>query len=375
MRDLLTAIFHALRPLAPVGVRARSSLRRRLVARLEGQRPKGVSAHALALVPDGPVIERELALPAAELRLPNGSDHRWESRSIHRLGEVLIHAPTGLVLVGGAVLHQSGGVAPDKRPKAQKSFLVEELAAASRWRRLTAPPMLGPVHPIGEVPRGNYYHWLIETLPRILAVHRHDPTVTVVGEHLPAFAVDALDVLGIRFLATQAHVRAQELLVVDVPESDWPHPEDIDRLAQVGRDAVDRTGRRGQDRFVYVSRRDSQRGLAMEEALEEHLASRGFIIFRADRCATWVDQVAAFSGAELVIGMHGAGLSNAVFLPKGSQVIELQPVAYSASMFQNLCAARGLEHTAVALPVEGEGSRFGSAATARELLDPILASR
>lgn len=321
------------------------------------------------------MIERALALPAAERRLPNGSIHRWEPRSLHRLGEVLIHAPTGLVLVGGAVLHQSGGVAPDKRPKAQKSFLVEELAAARRRRRLAAHSITGPVHPVGEVPRGNYYHWLIETLPRILAVHRHDPTVTIVGEHLPSFAVDALNVLDIRFLATQAHVWAQELLIVDVPESDWPHPEDIDRLAQAGRDAMDRTGRRGQARLIYVSRRDSGRGLAMEAALEEHLVGRGFTIFRADRCTTWVDQVEVFSSAQLVIGMHGAGLSNAVFLPSGSQVIELQPVAYSASMFQNLCDARGLEHTAVPLPVEGEESRFGSAATARELLDPILASR
>lgn len=374
MKDAFITTLHALRPLAPEGARARSSLRRRLVTRLEGHRPRGVSAHALALVPNGPVMERTLVLPAVERTFPTGDHHRWESRSLHRLEETLIHLPSGLALVGEAVLHQSGGVAPDKRMKAQKSFLVEELAAARRPRRPASQAVSGPVHPIGEVPRGNYYHWLIETLPRILLVHRHDPAVTVVGDHLPPFAVDALDMLGIRFRATQAHVRAQELLVVDAPESDWPHPEDIDALTLLGRDAMDRTGRRGRDRLIYVSRRGSSRSLAMEGLLEEYLASRGFTIFRADRCATWIDQIEAFSGAELVVGVHGAGLSNAVFLPKESQVIELQPVAYMASMFQNLCAVRGLHHVSVRLPVEGGEGRFGSAAVARELLEPILAS-
>jgi capsular polysaccharide biosynthesis protein len=37
----------------------------------------------------------------------------------------------------------------------------------------------------------------------------------------------------------------------------------------------------------------------------------------------WSDQVAAFRGANLVVGPHGAGLSNLVFSAPGTTLIEL----------------------------------------------------
>jgi hypothetical protein len=57
-------------------------------------------------------------------------------------------------------------------------------------------------------------------------------------------------------------------------------------------------------------------------------------------------QVAAFSRARLVIGQHGAALSNAIFMREGAAMLELQPVPHA--VFEQVCAAVGIRYLALA---------------------------
>jgi hypothetical protein len=368
VRRLLSLLLRASRPFALDGIEARIDLRRAAIASLSGPRPRGVSAHALPVGPAGPVLERVVVAP----QIAASAEGSWRNRSLHRLGECLVDGRTGLVLVDGRVVHESGSVGPDKRPKAQEWFLETYLTAVSRRGPHAAETIDRPIHHIGNIPSDNYYHWLIEVLPRILMVAEHDPSVLVLTPPLPTFAEEALDLLGIEHRVSMRPVVAASLLVVDPPESGRPHPHEVGLLESVGRRVLGTEGRPPERGRVYVSRRGGTRALHEEEMIEQHLAREGFTVFDPDSHPRWIDQVALFSGAELVVGPHGAGLVNAAFLPEGSHVIELRPDAYSAEMFEALCRARGVRYTSVPLPVEQGPARFGSAETALRLLEPLL---
>ena len=85
----------------------------------------------------------------------------------------------------------------------------------------------------------------------------------------------------------------------------------------------------GGDR-VYLSRRaTSMRVMVNEAALERALAARGFRTVRPETMSA-SDQIAAVRGAKVVVGATGAQLSNALFLPPGGTLIEIQPENFTS---------------------------------------------
>lgn len=367
MRDVVRSLIDAARPRTTRGVAARVELRQRLIQRLQGARPRGASAAAFPVDVAGPLIERAVVLPAVET-----PQHGWHERSLHRFVERRIDDRTGLFLVEGGVLHQSGGVGGDMRPKAQKTLLLPYLRGLERLGDAAFERFDRPVHHLGHVPRGNYYHWLIEVLPTVLLVVDHEPEVVILTPPLPGFARSALDRIGVTHEVCTRPVLAAEALVVDTPEFGRPHPREIERIREAGMGALARAGRSPQAGRVYVSRSRDARSLAGEGRLEQRLEEDGFTIFHPGDRPDWLDQVALFAGASTVIGPHGAGLSNVVFCPDGAEVIELQPDAYSADMFAVISAVRGLRHTGLRLPVGQGPARHGDADVALELLTPLL---
>lgn len=79
-------------------------------------------------------------------------------------------------------------------------------------------------------------------------------------------------------------------------------------------------------RLIYASRRalGSWRDFANEAEIEAELASLGFAILSPESM-TLDEQVAAFSGAEVIVGPLGAALANAGFAPPGCLVISIVP--------------------------------------------------
>lgn len=61
------------------------------------------------------------------------------------------------------------------------------------------------------------------------------------------------------------------------------------------------------------------------------------------------EQVRALAGTDLLVAQHGAGLSNMVWMPPGSAVLEIKPPLMPTinEIFANLASARGLDHVTV----------------------------
>jgi hypothetical protein len=285
--------------------------------------------------------------------------HFWPALRLHRLRDTVVEPRSGLVFASGRLIAESG----DGRRDPEDIALLASALQRSRLPHESIPGSLVPVNGMAFT----YYHFLIEVLPRVLAAREADSAVRALLGPTPAkHALDAFDALSIPYVVTDAPgARADITYVCDPDDFGWPHPHHISALRRIApRQPV--TPPTGDLDRIYVSRAGSSRAMAEEEALEDWLGSHGFAAVRFES-VPWSEQVAMMRGASVVIAPHGAGLSNCVFMPPGSRVVELTSGLWWHPCFRNLAHLAGLDHHLLQLPYRADRPQ-GDAADAIELL-------
>ena len=172
-----------------------------------------------------------------------------------------------------------------------------------------------------------HFHWLTEVLPRLWLVRDRSSEFVLMLPDTPyvrSIGIESLDLLGLRF-ADIIWMQADQLLRV-------PDLFHITKLSRTGRmhDEVMQEIRKGfigdaggRGRKVYVSRENAERRKILNETeLVPVLRRRGFEIFTAEG-STLKDQVELFSSCGTLLGIHGAGLANCLFMRPGT-VVELK---------------------------------------------------
>jgi hypothetical protein len=184
----------------------------------------------------------------------------------------------------------------------------------------------------------NHYHRLIDLFPRLslfspsLPLITNCTDVTLLAKH-PAH------------LLTNSSHYVVESLVIPVFEQD-SYAGFLPEYLSYTRQSLLPT-KQAKHRFIYISREDAQfRKICNESEIRLYLQKKGFV------CVTLtgksiLHQADFFSGAQIIIGMHGAGMTNMLFAPKGCRIIEILPQAYVADCYYQLACA--LEHQYYAL--------------------------
>jgi capsular polysaccharide biosynthesis protein len=170
-----------------------------------------------------------------------------------------------------------------------------------------------------------YFHWLTECLVKAQFI---DPAehVVILPEDYPSFAQESLAMLpfaGIVRIPAGRGVRAARLTVVSNPHSGRFNPAHV---AWLRRYFVERCGAAsGTAERIYVTRRsEPRRRVANEEKVVSLLRQYDFEVLDA-RDLSFGQQVRAFAQCKVLVSVHGAGLSNCVFMPPGSRVLEFYP--------------------------------------------------
>jgi capsular polysaccharide biosynthesis protein len=73
--------------------------------------------------------------------------------------------------------------------------------------------------------------------------------------------------------------------------------------------------------------------------LEHFFANQGFDCLELDN-VSFSEQVRIFASCETLVSIHGAGLTNVLFMPKGSNVIEFYPRGFTEKDYFNACYRR-----------------------------------
>jgi capsular polysaccharide biosynthesis protein len=251
---------------------------------------------------------------------------------------------------GGTVVGDYGA---NLTPGGTLDYETSEYFGISGWRE--HPLFLRPALPrvehvdgtlVSLATRGgsrNYYHFLIDVLPRwgilqeslpgIVPDHLYVPCATSYQRELLALAgIDSHHVV-----ATEKHraVSADRLLVPCLP-----NPEEIAPSWTVEwlRQCLPAARTEDKPRLLYVTRGSgpNTRRLVGEANLWPRLEQRGFV--RIDPGTMSVrDQIDHFAAADVIVGLHGAALTNLLFLKPGARVLEIFAPSYVKHCFWAIC--------------------------------------
>lgn len=231
-------------------------------------------------------------------------------------------------------------------------------------------------------PYWNMWHILIEMMIPLVRAARlqawGDAELTVLTrERRPAF-VDAMieglrATLGariaVRAIGPLDNVRARSLLVADNVccnvERSFGFPEAIADLRAAFEAAYGRLPDvTGSGRKLYVTRGGAKlRQVINEGEVMEAAKAEGYVIFKPE-WSNHVEQLAAFTQAERIVGVHGAGLTNLLFANPGTRVLELFPFDHRKTSMLHLSAEMGLDHRSLLGGKEGVNQAFSVDVTA-----------
>ena len=191
----------------------------------------------------------------------------------------------------------------------------------------------------------NYYHWLVDVLSRYHLLEKSGISIdkyVINGDFVHKFNKESLALLGIPkekiiFIeeGNSFHISASKLIITSIPSlSHTPrYPFDFLREKFLPNEAETIPG----FERIYISRDDSFiRRVLNEDKVMEILDKKGFKKVLLAPLA-FEEKIKIFHSAKIVIGPHGAGLTNLAFCQPGTKVIEFFYKDYPPIFKRLLC--------------------------------------
>lgn len=231
--------------------------------------------------------------------------------------------------------------------------------AEENWafRRLLLPkpqPVSGRTLVLASTGGDTYFHWITDVLPRLGLARRAGYNIAsfdwvLVNSLTHPFQQETLKHIGIptyrclSFHETELAYEMEEALLPSLPGVPGVvRTEAVDFL----RNAFP-TGKNPRSRKIFIGRGGAKhRALIHEGKIAAMLSGRGFESVECEKLSVQ-EQANIFGSAEVVVGAHGAALTNLVFCRPGTRVVELFSPAYVNPCYRDLCVAAGLRHAAV----------------------------
>jgi hypothetical protein len=197
---------------------------------------------------------------------------------------------------------------------------------------------------LGASNSDNYYHWLLDSLPRwklLQAAGWRDYDFVLLHSLPCPFQDQTLDWLEVpaskRLRCSKNFVHQFERLVV--PSMPFPTEEVSGWVCEWLRSLVP-AGTSGPEKLFLSRRGVSGRQLANEAELQAALTARGFVPVQLETLSV-VEQARLLGSARCVVAPHGAALTNVVFAPPGTLLVELFHPQHKNRCYANLAAACG----------------------------------
>jgi len=177
----------------------------------------------------------------------------------------------------------------------------------------------------------NYYHWVTESIFRLwIARDELDQSVVLLPEYYAqaGYIMQSLEPFGIKnffFIPNGKSLMVRNLRVAAIkPVCDSFNKVHVREVRDFYVNYVFTKKKMAPSNIerLYVSRQlAGRRQVIGEEKLMPILEKYGFTIYYPEK-HTFLEQVAIFAGVKYLVGMHGSGLTNMLFMPKGSSLFE-----------------------------------------------------
>ena len=263
------------------------------------------------------------------------------------------------MLLDSAAEFLNHGLAPDGATKVPGGIRLTE---GREQRRLSGTSVL-----VKRPWYRNFGHWMVDLMPILpllseAAVHvdriifgsvppggLHDLMARTAGICYPN-----ADVI---FMDDTEQVRSERLLYmqpVHIPPL-YKHPMAIQRTVDTCKAIFASQIDFASGERIYVSREKSAvRKLANEEEIRHHLEQAGFQTFHPEDFDL-PQQIARMEAAKVIVGVKGAGLTNAIFCKPGTHVLLLSPPNFIDPFFWDLLAPRDIRYSEIFGEADGLG--------------------
>lgn len=309
-------------------------------------------------LPDGGGFATERVGSKSDLNLESG--YALAGRFTEYKSRIAFSAPYVTAFPNATVLPSYGGVVAGTDYLIADSihhhethfgvFVNNVRAVARNSALLCAPDTISSEHEhtIFVGTNRNYYHWLIEDLPRLALVERSRLTgdrSVLVDEDIQPWRLDLLERLGVSkdrlcYAKFDRPISFQDVLVPSrLSTHGVVHPEAVQFVRASLLQGAPGTAKPG--KRLYVTRQAAP-GRAMLNAgdITKKFEGAGFTV--VDPGVLSIDrQIDLFCDAEVIAGPAGAGLTNAVFAPASARIIQLGSTDVCGETYTSLAASIG----------------------------------
>lgn len=278
-----------------------------------------------------------------------------------------VSPPRSIKVVEGATGWARHGVVMDpleriRKSSAYETYKVELRRSGGELRRYPVVETPWAVCYVNTVwsPR-NYCHWWTYYVARLAALHRIDLGGTKTAVLVAGTALTAERLAFVRYIlpagaelfhvSKYRRIRSGRTLILPPGRDFSAIAIDPCTLRQIRRwagafysiaDATDDSPKR-----IFISRRHgNRRRLRNEDELFDLLRRRGFERVALEEFSTR-EQIRMFAKASHIVGQHGAGLTNLMFSPPGTRVLELFS-GETLHQFRFLSHAADLDYSSIA---------------------------
>jgi capsular polysaccharide biosynthesis protein len=253
-------------------------------------------------------------------------------------------------------------ISPDDRVFEQSCVFPEPVFTADIEYN-TLRPMLKPVRLSGDFIvmasrfYSNYYHWLTDCATRLCIIDKLPEVPVLLPRKLSDWQSESLDLLGIeparRLQLDEGCYEVDRLYFPFTGTTGNTHSLALQELRR--RYSGERAPVAG--KRLYVARSDAgYRRLVNEAEVARALEGEGFQIVEGSKLSL-KEKVALFADAEIIVGVHGAGLASLIFAPPGSIVLEIHDPEHPVP--SNYLLSASLEQRYWCLLGENESKRRG----------------
>lgn len=256
----------------------------------------------------------------------------WQRYQVRQLHDVAVDVSSGLVFSADRVIAQSGG---GTRTARDSSFVS---GATFRVKQGPRKDSTSVVSPLGDL--WHHYHFMIETLPRMLHAQAFEPNVLfVTSQPIPDRYQVLLDRLSlpVQVLEHGVVLAAKTVILVDPPERFWPRPADVSVL----RSALGTFETEGSKYFL--GRNNASRRPGDEVELGAELRHLGYTPIELAEYPV-LQQWEIVARASAVVGAHGAALSNIAAMNPGTHVVEITSGELFESCYRRLAEVSTIKY-------------------------------
>ena len=183
-----------------------------------------------------------------------------------------------------------------------------------------------------------YYHAVIDELPNLIRIRAESPDCinVIISSLAPKWVNELLEYFKFNVYAIEEYaVVVEQLFAVSAPRVV------VKKNLNYLRGNLETHGKD----IVIVSRKGTPRS---NDQIEHSLVERipGSKLIDPGKLSV-EQQIRAFSSAKIVIGLHGGGLTNCVWMDNSSHVIEIFNHAYRTSDYERLCVELGIKYNSL----------------------------